>query len=88
MSSFSNSKINVFHGYFLCISAMFTLSQISGVVILIEDAKRDAFISAIFGCMAYFLYAYLIYRIVKNQTPNQSFLDLLERKMGFHCLDV
>lgn len=78
-----NSKINAFHGYFLCMSAMFTLSQISGVVILIEDAKRDAFISTIFGCMAYFLFAYWIYRILKNLKPNQSFLEILERKMGF-----
>ncbi len=82
MSLFSNSKINPFHGYFLCMSGTFSLSQISGIVILLEQAKRDALISSILGCIGYFFYTYWIYRIVRNLPPNQSFLDILERKMG------
>ncbi|RAP77765.1 GerAB/ArcD/ProY family transporter [Paenibacillus montanisoli] len=82
MSSFSNPKINPIHGYFLCISGIFSLSQIASLNILLEQAKRDALISTVIGSMAYFLYAYWIYRIVKNQPPNQSFLDVLECKLG------
>ncbi|TVY07564.1 GerAB/ArcD/ProY family transporter [Paenibacillus cremeus] len=82
MSSFSNPKINPFQGYFLCMCASLALSQIAGIVSLLEAAKRDSAISAIFGSIAYFLYAFWIYRIVSKQTPNHSFLEVLERKTG------
>ncbi|CAG7638917.1 endospore germination permease [Paenibacillus allorhizosphaerae] len=82
MSSFSNPKINPLHGYILCMSGTFSLSQISGPIILMEQAKRDAFVSSILGCIAYCLYAFWICRILNNQAPNQSFLDILELKMG------
>jgi spore germination protein KB len=82
MSSFSNPKINPLHGCILCMSGSFTLSQISAVIILIEQAKRDAVVSSIIGCIAYFLYVFWVYRIIKNQAPNQSFLDMLEQKLG------
>lgn len=82
MSSFSNPKINPLHAIILCMSGTMALGQMSGVVILIEQAKRDAFVSSIIGSIAYFFYAFWIYRIVINQAPNQSFLDVLELKMG------
>ncbi|CAN7515135.1 endospore germination permease [Paenibacillus sp. LjRoot153] len=83
MSTFSNPKISPLHGCILCMSGTLGLAQISGAIIIIEQAKRDTFVSCIIGCMAYFLFAFWIYRIVKNQAPNQSFLDVLELKMGF-----
>ncbi|WP_308634908.1 GerAB/ArcD/ProY family transporter [Paenibacillus silvisoli] len=82
MASFSNPKINPFHGYFLCLSGMFSLAQISGINIMIEQAKRDAVISSVFGSVAFFLYGYWIYRIVRKQPPNQTFLEMLERRAG------
>ncbi|WNR46486.1 endospore germination permease [Paenibacillus roseipurpureus] len=82
MSSFSNPKINPIQGLILCMSASTALAQISGAIISIEQAKRDTFVSSLIGCIAYLLYAFWIYRIVNNQAPNQSFLDVLELKMG------
>ncbi|NOU72700.1 GerAB/ArcD/ProY family transporter [Paenibacillus sp. LMG 31458] len=82
MSTFSNPKINPIHGCILCMSGTLALAQISGAIIIIEQAKRDAFVSSIIGCIAYLLYAFWIFKIVNNQAPNQSFLDVLELKMG------
>ncbi|CAH1203832.1 hypothetical protein PAECIP111891_02441 [Paenibacillus allorhizoplanae] len=82
MSTFSNPKINPLHACILCVSGTLALAQISGAIILIEQAKRDAFVSSIFGCIVYLLYAFWIYKIANNHAPNQSFLDVLELKMG------
>jgi len=82
MSSFTNPKISTLHGYILCISGIFSLAQISGAIILIEEAKRDALVSSLVGCIALFLYFFWIYRIVNKLAPNQSFLELVELKMG------
>ncbi|MDU0204684.1 GerAB/ArcD/ProY family transporter [Paenibacillus sp. MAH-36] len=82
MSTFTNPKISPLHGYILCMSGIFSLAQISGAIILIEEAKRDAFVSSIVGCLVCFLFIIGIYRIVNKLAPNQSFLQLLELKMG------
>lgn len=82
MSSFSNPKINPIHAYFLCMCAIFSLGQISGAIILLEEAKRDAFVSSIIGSIAFILYAFWLYRIVNNLAPNRSFLSEIELKMG------
>jgi spore germination protein KB len=82
MSTFSNPKINPLHACILCMSGTLALGQISGSIVIIEQAKRDAFVSSIIGSIVFLAYAFWIYKIVNKLPPNQSFLDVLELKMG------